>query len=195
MNLSLITILNIIGGSAAVQTLGILLLMAVTWFARDIYNFLMSLRKIRNEWPSIKGRLASAESAVEGIQRSLRDIRASMANRYSSTNSPQSLNEAGKRAAEAIDALSIARKYVGYVQIGEGASAYDIQQACFDFALRDLPNKLTDEEKKIIKDFAYRDGTAEETILRTVVGITMRDRMLEDRGLAPDRVDSNDPDR
>ena len=167
--------------------------MVVVWYARDLYDFFRSLKKIRDTWPSLQDAIGHIINALISLQQSMNTLMAEREDRYSQANSPQQLNETGVAMSKEINAKSIAKKYAHLVQIKEGANAYDIQETCFHFALHSLPDQLTADEKDKIKNVAFEQGGNAETILRVVVGIVLRDEILEKRDLTPDHVDAAQP--
>ena len=83
-----------------------------------------------------------------------------------------------------IEAEAIASKYLHKVVVPDDATAYKIQEACFNFALHELSSRLSKEETRTIEEVAYKENLDKETLLYLVVGIELRDKAFAERGLA-----------
>ena len=195
-----------------------IILAIFVWYVRDIYNFLVSIKDIKNKWPhlleilkgmndriesmddrieSMDDRIESMDDRIESIDdriKSMQDSMDNFINPLAQSKSPQSLNDKGRKVAQELDAESFVEKYMTYLKLDENMNAYDIQEACFHFASDILPEKyLTDAEKTNIKDVAYRHGNTERAILRSVIGITLRDAILRGRDINLGQVDTDTP--
>ena len=94
--------------------------------------------------------------------------------------SPLKLTDKGQSISDRLNAKSIARKHIAQVEskIKKGDTAYHIQEMCFNFAADDLPGLLNDEEHKQLQEIAYDYGIVIEAVIHRVVGIEMRDLVL-----------------
>ncbi|MGI9439531.1 MAG: hypothetical protein ACR2OT_00985 [Parvibaculales bacterium] len=174
-----------------------IILAIFVWYVRDIYNFLMSIKDIKNKWPHLLEILKDMNDRIKSMNdriKSMQDSMDNLINPLAQSKSPQSLNDKGRKVAQELDAESFVEKYMTYLKLGENMNAYDIQEACFHFASDILPEKyLTDAEKTNIKDVAYRHGNTERAILRSVIGITLRDAILRGRDINLGQVDTDTP--
>ena len=58
----------------------------------------------------------------------------------------------------------------------EGKSNYEIQESCIQYTASEMP--ITDEEKLTLQQCAYDHGV-EELVVRRVLGIELRDKLME----------------
>ena len=138
----------------------------------------------------IKGRMKSVLEIIKHIQNFL-----SLEHEHYQvfrSNSPLSLTVKGKGIAEQCNARKIAEKYAQQVEVDEAAKEYDIQVAAFDFAKNKLSDKIDEEENENIKKVAYNNAFKVDTILG-VIGVVLRDYILEERGMSPEGVDKTNP--
>lgn len=102
-------------------------------------------------------------------------------------NSPLSLSDKGEDIARRIDADTIAQYYIDSVEENtQGMDAYEVQEFCFEFAYglkQDLREKHAEDYARV-SSVAYDTGQIIESILHRVVGITLRDKILQKKGLA-----------
>lgn len=106
--------------------------------------------------------------------------------------SPLQLTESGQDYAERLKANDVAKRLADKVKIKKDANAYEIQQACMDFAKRDLLALLNDEEESLIEHVAYNSGQDVESFMG-IFGLLLREIWLERRGITTGEIDTHDP--
>ncbi len=110
--------------------------------------------------------------------------------------SPISLSDYGKKISQDIDAPSLAKQYVNVLQDKSvGMNPYQIQELCFAFDRDELIKDMEEHDKDNftkVTTCAFQEGIAVETITR-VIGILMRDILLEQAGHAHTAVDDHAP--
>ena len=144
---------------------------------------------LRNHLTNLTGIVANLVVKVDGLTSSVvrltdsRDPQDSQ-DSLAQSNSPQCLTAKGEKVARQIDADLIVEKYRKHLDLAEDMGAYDIQDACYRFAADILPKEyLTDAEKANIKEVAFQLGDTEWTVLRTVIGLTLRDAIFKERDI------------
>lgn len=146
-----IVILSVIGG----------ILTAGTWIGKvntDRKTFRDFMNEVRGDIKKILNRLPAST-----IQR----------------GSPLMLNELGKKVAECLEAHEMVNSiFDDAYQNAQGKPAFDVQQMCFDYVLKDWepPDNFTER----IKDCAYKHGIDRKQTMN-VIAIQLRDRILEKR--------------
>ena len=73
-------------------------------------------------------------------------------------------------------------------------NAYDIQQFCIETATVGLDRLFCREDVDKIKNFAYNAGQ-QTAFYGSMIGVIIRDKYFEAKGIQPSEVDENDPDR
>lgn len=107
-------------------------------------------------------------------------------------SSPISLTPTGQEIVTRIRADEIFRDYstklMSLVESKNPKNAYDIQQASFDVAKRELINLLKEQELKVVKEEAFNKGLLVEDVL-SVFGILLRNKILELKNIPIAEVD------
>ena len=146
---------------------------ALGMFISSVNSFVKDTNLIRKKWPKI-------ESFIEDIRAYLR----SGGLLFAHQTSPVSLSETGIRLAERIKAHDIIQKYRDKLPpMTADMTSYSIQETCFDFAFNKLFDILELEDRKRVENVAYDEGTTPTTILRSVVGIPLRDAILAEKDI------------
>ena len=96
--------------------------------------------------------------------------------------SPLSLNDIGRKLAEEIKADSLVRIYEkeAFART-QGMNAYNIQEFCLDFAASKEDDLRREHPAKyeLLSQVAYNNGEHIERLLGVVVGIKLRDKVLQ----------------
>lgn len=172
------------------------------YFATAIGGYLFHKFRIHfKEVDSLKQGLAKFGEKLAEIEKNIASILAIISGPRSdlATNqSPLSLTKRGKEIGGSIDAKNIADKHIEKYKEAytdwEDMNAYHIQQTCVDFAMNELADLLTDQEKKPLEDAAYQHGIDLLSIF-WVIGIVMRDKVLKERRIDLGEVDKHDPEQ
>lgn len=138
---------------------------------------------------------------IISMMEKINEIHSSMIARHgkplAESQSPISLTDYGKDIAKQINANDLVNKYANDLYNNmTGLNAYQIQEYCFDFSENKLLGKLEENDKVYfnkISDVAYENGIAVENIMKMVVGIALRDKILEMSGKSHKEVDDNAP--
>ncbi len=107
------------------------------------------------------------------------------------TASPIKLSERGEKLAEQINARELLARYGDQFDVSDVENAYDIQQMAKQWADDRLPNLMEERDLNRIKDIAFKNGLQLSIILRTVMGLLLRDRALEQKGIPLDQIDDD----
>ncbi len=112
------------------------------------------------------------------------------------SSSPLSLSDYGEQISQAVDAPSLAESYAKRLQAQSAdMNPYQIQELCFDFSRDNLLHDLKEHDNANYDKLtrcAFKEGIEVEKILR-VIGILMRDILLNQAGHAPTAVDDRAP--
>lgn len=117
-------------------------------------------------------------------------------NSMTRAHSPISLTEIGAQTATSINAESLLIKY--YIRLkkivdkSDPQNAYDIQNIAMSITKEKLIEFMTASEINIIKDSAYKNGVIVEDIL-SILGVMLRDKILDERGIPVSDVDLHTP--
>ncbi len=174
----------------------------ITWYSRDVFYFVKDVNAIRNGWSTLLKAVGALQKDVGDLLKDVGDLKGTLSkmrtsgeDNFSESQSPQALNKKGRDVADIINAQAIAEKYANKVQVDPAANAYDIQESCFSFALQELKDYLSDEERESIKGVAYNNGVDEKTIFHIVIGIVLRDEILKNRDIDLAQVDKHAPSK
>ena len=178
--------LSLLSDDAIAIFVVLFLVLAVGWYGRGFVDFLRGLRTIKNGWGILVEKVNNIQQDVEEIQNTLQEI---IGPKFAEAKSPTSLNQRGDIVAKKLNAEAFMEKYISKIQIDEKATAYAIQQECFRFASDDLPNLITKDEMQLIEETAFTEGAKKETIFRVVLGIVLRDKVLNTRSIPISKVD------
>ncbi|MGU9951195.1 MAG: hypothetical protein ACNYPH_02580, partial [Gammaproteobacteria bacterium WSBS_2016_MAG_OTU1] len=100
-----------------------------------------------------------------------------------SNSSPLSINDRGRELAQDINANKIFNKHwqhlKQFVEATGATSNYDIQERSNQAALS-LVDVLSEEDERIIKEAAYKQGMVYETAL-SLFAVMTRDKIFEER--------------
>lgn len=117
-------------------------------------------------------------------------------NKFAQANSPISLTEQGKSAADELNvSKTVDRLYPQFkALIGSDSpnTAYDIQESAFRNVSGKLFSLLLDGETLKLKDFAFKQGVPVEMLL-VIYQVLIRDRYLNDMGIPISEIDTHDP--
>lgn len=74
----------------------------------------------------------------------------------------------------------------------ESKNAYDIQELCVDTASMSLEKMFLQDGVNLVKTYAFNNGTYLSSYGR-LIGVIVRDRYFEAKGINKDEVDQYDP--
>ena len=163
--------------------LGIAFVFWLGWKAKALHDVYKTVISITEQWDDLL-------ALLDQIVKDLRQIKFATSGRYDDSDSPRALNSDGQRISQLIAAKDLADRYAGFAPVDNLTNAYDIQEACFTFATEKLSGHLTPDERNTIKTVAFDEGANELMIMR-VVGIVLRDKVLEDKKIPISQVDSD----
>ncbi len=108
--------------------------------------------------------------------------------------SPIALNDKGQKISDAINAeqivLTSLDKYLQTLLPEQLENPYDIQEKSFDY-MNDF--SFDDKTTDMLKRVAYDEGVSMLDVKR-ILGVVLRDKILEKRGFSPNDVDEHTPD-
>lgn len=147
---------------------------------RGLVDFLRGLKPFKEGWNHLLAKVDAIANDADFLKSGMMAMRR---REFSDSASPAGLNDMGIKVTGLIEADELAKKYASHVKTEENESAYSIQEKCFDFALEELPDLLTSQEKKSIEDVAFGEGAETAIIFDTVLGISLRDFILKGMGV------------
>ena len=106
--------------------------------------------------------------------------------------SPRRLTRKGKSIAKKIHANELLARYGDQFDVSGVENAYDIQQMAKKWADDRLPDLMEESDLNRIKDIAFQNGLQLSIILRTVIGLLLRDRILEQKGIPLTQIDEDE---
>jgi len=111
-----------------------------------------------------------------------------LGHRVEKTTSPRTLTDYGTKLSQQIDAPSLAAHYALSLREKIGSmNAWQIQELCFNHAENEIMNDLQQHDRDRYNQItmcAYREGIELSQVMR-VVGIVMRDQLLQQTGQLP----------
>ena len=142
--------------------------------------------------PSIKADIGTIKQDVAEIKG---NMSAFMQNKTAPavSQSPLRLSDYGREIFDAIEGEKLLEKYANKVVFPEKSNAYQIQEACRSYVLREFLDDLEPDERTRIELYAYNKGDPIEFPLR-VMWISMRDYLLKEKGISTDDVDNHAPE-
>ena len=152
----------------------------------DVSDLKHNMSGLKSDVGDLKEDISAIKSFVETLKTLLRplfDI---------STASPLKLTDSGEKTAKSIHAYQLAEKYGDRVSLEKDANAYQIQQACFAFSEKELLSQLDKNERQHLEKQAFEQGTNVAHFLK-IIGILIRDRVLQSRGMQSREIDDNAP--
>ena len=132
-----------------------------------------------------KGKVDEAQSTfktaldafMEEIRADIKGILARMGPATSTSGSPITLTDLGRKISERLDAGAIADSLVPKIRARvSGMQPYEIQELCFDY-IRGSEFKPTDDVNALIMQCAFDNGLNRDQVL-DVIAIELRDRLL-----------------
>ena len=163
--------------------------------------------KISTWTTTVDNRLSGVEKIIEGLTKNVEGLTKKVDEVYrvivmrhgraiEKIDSPVTLSEYGQELFARIDAEKIVDAYVDKLHGDtQGMNAYKVQEQCFLFCkeklLDDLEAKDKDQFDKI-SQVAFDEDIDIEKITR-VVGIALRDRVLQMEGKSHTEVDEHSP--
>ena len=168
------------------------------WIILGILVFF--LWKVPTWKTNIENRLSAVEKAVDNLSDKMDEIYSVIIRQFGRTvekiDSPVTLSEYGKELFDLVDAEKIVNGYAEKMyNETQGMNAYKVQDYCFTFCkeklMDDLEANNKDQSEKMAV-VAFDQGINMEKITR-VVGIALRDRVLQMGGKLHTDVDEYSP--
>ncbi len=148
------------------------------------------------------GKIDKLEDSIDDIKEDLHFIKATLNilqsrdNSLTQAHSPVSLTAAGKEVAERMGVRSMIvsnwDKIFESIESEHLKNAYDIQQYCIETATIKLEEFFTSKDIDKIKNFAYNEGK-QVAYYGSMIGVIIRDKYFEVKGINTDEVDASDP--
>ena len=107
------------------------------------------------------------------------------------TASPTKLSQRGEKLAEQINVSELLARYGDKFDVSNVDNAYDIQQMAKQWADDRLPDLMEERDLNRIKNIAFENGLQLSIILRTVIGLLLRDRALRQKGIPLEQIDDD----
>lgn len=147
-----------------------------------------SKKSDRSKWEgSVEARLVHLDKNMEKIDFKIDKISDKIFSYFShnfrkviGSESPLRLTDFGKEIAEKLDADHMAGRLAEIIKEDvKGKEPYDIQEFSFNYVQDDA--HYSDEDRRFIRNVAYEKGVSENQV-REVIGIELRDKLLEIEG-------------
>lgn len=165
------------------------------------------ITKVATEWAGKQAGIEKLEKKVDTISTDIQYIKATLEvmqtvapdKRFTKSHSPVSLTKLGEEVAEKMKmkeriAANWERIYTLIDTSAIDKNAYDIQQLCIETATV-FPSKLFGEKDlREMKEFAYNEGRP-LAAYGSLIGVMIRDKYFEVKGISIGEVDQNDPNR
>ncbi len=167
----------------------IIVCIAIGYILNSAVRFVRETNHIRKRWPEVEPLLPRIKALLDSIERQIFGGTPLMQDK-----SPISLSEKGREVFEKINSPSLIEKYRKHLPaIKADVTAYAIQEACLDFATNDLIALLDENDRRKIETVAYSEAASVNLILRSAVGIPLRDAILKERNIAISGADKRNP--
>lgn len=143
-------------------------------------------------------RLKHLEEAVFRIEKTLTKLSDIFMQRFgepvAGSSSPITLTDYGKDISNQVDAKSISDIYVDLIKAdAAGKNPYEIQEICFDYAKTKMLEHLKEnhpDKYNVVVNYAYQSGIEAQKVTY-VIGIELRDKLLDLLELSPKEIDSH----
>ena len=177
---------------------GIILSWFVVYKLRGVVDLLRGLKPIKEEWPILMNNFNTLVKRVDDLVKRVDGIAGDITllkdditllktalpkGKLTESHSPLKLTEKGKQIANLVNADSIVDKYSDKIDLSQSTTAYAIQSACSEFALKKLPELLEQSETELIESVAFAQGLSKLLIFDSVFGILFRDKILKQKGI------------
>lgn len=156
------------------------------------------------QWSAKVERVEKMENVIDTIKEDLHYIKATLnviqsnSSGLTQSHSPIGLTPLGQKVASDMGINEIiANNWDNIYDLIESQrlrNAYDIQQFCIETATVGLDRLFCREDVDKIKNFAYNAGQ-QTAFYGSMIGVIIRDKYFEAKGIQPSEVDENDPDR
>lgn len=156
------------------------------------------------QWSAKVERVEKMENVIDTIKEDLHYIKATLnviqsnSSGLTQSHSPIGLTPLGQKVASGMGINEIiANNWDNIYDLIESQrlrNAYDIQQFCIETATVGLDRLFCREDVDKIKNFAYNAGQ-QTAFYGSMIGVIIRDKYFEAKGIQPSEVDENDPDR
>ena len=130
---------------------------------------------------SVDADMSTFKEFMKEIQQKIDQIFLRLPPLVATKQSPLQLTDLGKEISDKLNALGLVSKFVDAVKDEvKGKEPYDIQEFSLTYVQDDT--HYLDKERKLIRRVAYEKGVTEEEF-RSVIGLELRDKLLEIEGL------------
>ena len=156
------------------------------------------------QWSAKVERVEKMENVIDSIKEDLHYIKATLnvlqsnSSGLTQSHSPIGLTPLGQRVASDMGINEIiANNWDSIYDLIESQrlrNAYDIQQFCIETATIGLDRLFCRDDVDRIKNFAYNEGK-QTAYYGSMIGVIIRDKYFESKGIQPSEVDDNDPTR
>ena len=152
----------------------------------DIVEIREDIVEIREDIVKIKQKLSKIDGVLYAICAKLGIDTISV---LSGAASPINLTDYGKLIAEQIGVEDIVSEHKERIHIEPTNTAYQIQEKCYEYV---ESIQLSPEHSVTIDNIAYEEGIKRFDIIKAVVGLSLRNKILEDCAKAISNVGSKD---
>lgn len=156
------------------------------------------------QWSAKVERVEKMENVIDSIKEDLHYIKATLnvlqsnSSGLTQSHSPIGLTQKGRDVASSMGIYEIITrnwdKVFDLIESQHLRNAYDIQQFCIETATVGLDRLFCRDDVDRIKNFAYNEGK-QTAYYGSMIGVIIRDKYFESKGIQPSEVDDNDPTR
>ena len=147
------------------------ILVAYLWFR---WQYKPNYQGLREDIVEIKQKLSKIDGVLYAIGAKLGIDTISL---LSGAASPINLTDYGKLIAEQIGVEDIVSEHKERIHIEPTNTAYQIQEKCYEYV---ESIQLSPEHSVTIDNIAYEEGIKRFDIIKAVVGLSLRNKILED---------------
>lgn len=184
------------GGAFAIV---IAILAAVGYALVQVTKWQCEMKSATERTQKVENNLDSIKTDIHYIKGTLDVLKSNMPNALTQAHSPVSLTQRGREQAEKMGVRELVAKnwdkIVAYIDACVASkNAYDIQQFCIERASISPESFFAMEDVAMIKNFAYQNGQP-LAYYGGMIGVIIRDKYFEFKGIPLEQVDENDPNR
>lgn len=186
----------ILGSPAGSFGFAFAILFAIGWGIKRITEFTTKWNMKESSINKIETKVDSLSNDMAYVKTQL-NLMSSSANSLTQSHSPISLTDLGKKIAEEMNIETIIsdnwENIFNYIDENVcSKNAYDIQQFCIETATTRLEKFFSQENLSKIKMFAYNAGKP-LAFYGSMIGVIIRDKYFEQKGINPALVDKHTP--
>ncbi len=190
---------EILGSAAGSFGFVLFMLLLAGWVIYKITKYTTEWTCKLDAVKELSDNLKKAKEDILYIKTKLEIFSANMPNGLTQSHSPIGLSEKGKEIAEKMGiAQMIATNWENirsYIEANaKTKNAYDIQQLCIESATISLDKLFDIETVDKIKEFAFNNGQP-LAYYGSMIGVLIRNKYFEVKGIAIGEIDEHDPNR